>query len=203
MRSIGCERSASSRLAQGAARVIIVAADADGDIVPVRLDHLHLGRVDHVQVAVEFRQQARAVPPGTRGRCARAGRAGPRAALAGRPRRAASVARPHAGQRLAEAFLIEGLQQIIDGAHLERLECIGVVGGDEHQRGQLLGLQRAREIDAVQRVHLDVEKQQLRPQARIASSAGLAVAVLADHPRSPSASQIRAACAGRPARHRR
>ena len=46
-------------LGQRAARVEVVPAHADDDVIAVRLDHLDLGHIDDVQLAVEFRQQAR------------------------------------------------------------------------------------------------------------------------------------------------
>ena len=54
------------------------------------------------------------------------------------------MARPHARQRLAKTLLIERLEQVVDRAHLERLESVGVVGRDEHQRRQLLRRSSAR-----------------------------------------------------------
>src|SRR5271170_6917522 len=87
------------------------------------------------------------------------------------------MARPHPRQRLAKALLIEGLQQIVHCADLECLQRIGVVGCDEYQRRQLLRRQRAREIDAVQRVHVDVEEQQMR---RLRSNGGKRVGAVAE-----------------------
>ena len=74
-------------LAQGAARVIAVPAHPDDDIVSVRLDHLHLGHVDDVQVAVELREQARALFG--RGRAPRSSCASSPASSAWRSRRRA------------------------------------------------------------------------------------------------------------------
>ena len=90
------------------------------------------------------------------------------------------VPRPHARQGLAEAFLVEGLQEIVHGTDLESLERVSVVGRDEHQRGELLGRERARQIDAVQRVHLNVEKQELRAQLTNGGKCRAAVAEFAD-----------------------
>ena len=168
------------RLAQGAARMIIVATHPYDDVVPVRLDHLHLRDVDHVQATVEFREQPRAIL----GRAARAAlqlceQACQQRLAVRRPAR--QVARAHARQRFAEALLIERLQQVIDGAHLERLQRVCVVGGHEHQGGQFIRGERARQIDAVQRIHLDVEKQQLRPLRSDLRERLGTVAVLADH----------------------
>ncbi len=92
------------------------------------------------------------------------------------------MARPDARQRLAEALLVEGLEQIVHGADLECLERVGVVGGDEYQGRQLLQAPRARaRFDAVQRVHLDVEEQQLRLSRSNGGERGRAVAELAHH----------------------
>ena len=91
------------------------------------------------------------------------------------------MARPHALQGPAKALLIEGLEQVVDRADLECLDRIGVVGGDEHQRRQLRGIQRARKIDAVQGIHLNVEKQQLRRLQSNRRQGGGSVAVFAHH----------------------
>src|SRR6202011_3218163 len=80
-----------------------------------------------------------------------------------------------------EASLVEWLQQVIDGAHLERLERIRVVGRDEYQRRKLAGFQGARKLDAVQRIHLNVEEQQLRLEFANTRERGGAVAILTDH----------------------
>jgi len=93
--------------------------------------------------------------------------------------------RTYPGERLAEALLVERLQQIVHRAHLEGLERVGVIAGHEHDRRQMLRLQRAREVDAVQRVHLNVEEQQLRPLGADFLERGLAVGVLADHREVP------------------
>ncbi len=45
----------------------------------------------------------------------------------------------------------------------------------------MLGLEGAREVDAVQWIHLNVEKQEMRPLGADSRESGLAVGVLADH----------------------
>ena len=133
MRSMGCERSASSACCSGAARVETVFPHADHDIVAIRLDHFHLSGLEHVQTAAEFGQQTR--PLITR----RASIAFQLREQSGQQRLALirsgqCMARPHALQRPAEALLIERLQQVVHGADLERFDCIRIVGGDEDQR---------------------------------------------------------------------
>ena len=91
------------------------------------------------------------------------------------------MARPDPRERLAKALLIEGLQQIIHRADFECLERVRIVGGDENQGRQLRRLQGARQIDAVQRVHLNVEKQDLRFLRSHCRESGGAVAELTDH----------------------
>ena len=72
------------------------------------------------------------------------------------------MARPHALERPSKALLIERLQQVVDRAHLECFDRVGIVSGDEHQRWELRRLQRARKFDTIQGIHLNVEKQKLR-----------------------------------------
>ena len=99
-----------------------------------------------MQPAVEFREQARPLLR-QRARAAlelREQSGEQRLALV---RAALRLPRAHPRECLAEALLIERLQQVIDRADLERLERIGVVSGHEHQRRQLLGLSaRARSM---------------------------------------------------------
>ena len=91
------------------------------------------------------------------------------------------MARPDAGQHLAESLLVKGLEQIIHGADLEGFERVGVVGGDEYQGRQVLRFQSTRQLDAVQRIHLDVEKQKLRFRQANGGERGLTVGEFADH----------------------
>ncbi len=109
MRSMGCERSADFRLLQGAARVEVLLADSNDDVVAVRFDHLHLRHVEHMEMAAEFGEQARLFLAGTA--CAAF-------ELREQPRQqglpfvgaGTQMARPDPRERLAETFLIERLQ---------------------------------------------------------------------------------------------
>jgi hypothetical protein len=89
--------------------------------------------------------------------------------------------RPHPRQGLAEALLIEGLQEVVHRADLEGLERVGIVSRDEHDRRELIRRERPRQINTVQRVHLNVEKQQLRPLRAHGGERGGTVAELAHH----------------------
>ena len=62
--------------------------------------------------------------------------------------------------RLVEAPLLDGLQQVVDRVHLERLDGVLVVGGDEdHPRRRRRVLeQQVRHFEAGEPRHLDVEK---------------------------------------------
>src|SRR4029077_1010217 len=62
----------------------------------------------------------------------------------------------------------------------ESLEGVGVVGRDEHQGRKGGGVQGACQIDAVQRVHLYIQKEQLRLQRPNCAERRCAVAELAD-----------------------
>ncbi len=133
-----------------------------------------------MQLSVEFREQAR---PLLRQRARAALELGEqsgeqRLALV---RAVLDMLRAYPCEGLAESVLIERLQKVIDRADLESFQRIGVVSGHEYQRRQMLGFERAGEVDAVQRVHLNVEKQELRPLVTDFLEGGLAVAVLADH----------------------
>ena len=158
----------------------IFLADSNHDIVAVRFDHFDLRDVEYVQMAAQFGQQPRLFLAGAA--CAalelrqQASQQGLTFVGAG-----IQMTRPDSRERLAKALLVERLQQIIHRAHFERLERVGVVGCDENQGGQLRRLQGARQVDAIQRIHLNVQKQQLRfLQSNGRESRG-AVAELAHH----------------------
>ena len=65
-------------------------------------------------------------------------------------------------QRLAQARLLDRLQQVVDGVHLERAHRVLVVGGDERDQRQLALLQHPHDADAVELRHLQVEQRQIR-----------------------------------------
>ena len=65
----------------------------------------------------------------------------------------------HAGQRLTQALEPDRLDEVVGGRHLERLERVLAVGGDEdHGRGSLGDGQRFREVQPAEAGHLDVEE---------------------------------------------
>ena len=59
MRSMGCERSATSACCRVLRAWKVVLADPNDDIVAVRLDHFDLRRIENMQMAAELREQAR------------------------------------------------------------------------------------------------------------------------------------------------
>ena len=114
------------------------------------------------------------------------------------------VAAAHARHGRLEARIVEGLEQVVDRAHLERLERVVVVGGDEHDQRQRLRVERARQCHAGHRVHLDVEEQQLRRLAPDRLEGRARVAVLPDHVEVGLAlAALAHACGVPPARRRR
>ncbi len=158
----------------------VVLAHADGHVIPVRLDHLHLRRLEHMQMSAEFGQQAR--PFFARGACALELReqAGEQClTLFGI---GLGMSRPDARQRAAKPFLIERLEQVIDGADLEGFEGIGVISGHEDQGGQLRRFEGTRNFNAVQGIHLDVEEDELGLLRADCFKRGGAVAIFSDHP---------------------
>ena len=160
MRSMGWERMASFRLRQRAAGVVRVAPHADGHIVPVRLDGLDPRGVEHMQMSVEFCKQPR---PLLGYRTCTALELGEQTRQQGLPLVGAArcMPRPHAVQCLAEPLVIERLQQVVHGGNFECRQGVGVVRGDEDQRWKIFRPKRTRDVDAVHRVHLNVEEQQL------------------------------------------
>ncbi len=88
--------------------------------------------------------------------------------------------RPHAREGLAEAILVERLEQVIDCIEFKGLNRVAVVGRHEHDRRQGGRIERARQFDAIEGIHLDVEKQQLRLTDPDRRDRALAVAVFAD-----------------------
>ena len=67
----------------------------------------------------------------------------------------------YARQRRGEARLVDGLQQVVDGARLERLDGVLIVGGDEHHQRQRFLRQLRQHLEAGHARHLDVEEYQV------------------------------------------
>ena len=77
---------------------------------------------------------------------------------------AAAEALAHAGQRLAQTFGADRLQQVVDRVHLECADRVLVVGGREDHRH--VAADQVEHLEAVELRHLDVEEQQVGRQLR-------------------------------------
>jgi hypothetical protein len=67
--------------------------------------------------------------------------------------------------RLGEALLLDGLQDVIDRMHLEGLDRVLVVGRDEYDRRRVLHIGEARyDLEAIEPRHLDIEEHDVGPQ---------------------------------------
>lgn len=64
-----------------------------------------------------------------------------------------------AGEHLGEALVIERLEQVVERVHLEGLEGIGVVRGDEDDGGGEGGAHLAQHLEAVHARHLHVQEE--------------------------------------------
>ena len=64
-------------------------------------------------------------------------------------------------QRLLETIAAERLQQVVDRVHLEGLQRVLVVGGDEHDRRHPIGADLLDDAKAVAHRHLHVEEHQI------------------------------------------
>jgi hypothetical protein len=69
---------------------------------------------------------------------------------------------PYARERLAKTLVVEGFEEIVDRTHFKRLERVMVVGGDENDERQGLGIERSSQRHPIHRVDLDIEEQQMR-----------------------------------------
>src|SRR5438045_3559558 len=181
-------------LLQGAARVVGLAADDEANIITVGLDHLDLRHVQHVHAAAGLGQHPR-LSLG----------AYPRAALElldeGRERAVPIagtvriVTAAHTRKRSPEARLVEGLQEVVDRAHLEGLQRVLIVGRDEHDEREGLPVERARQREPRHRVHLDVEEQHVRrtrtPNCTVRRSRTLASPTPTRPPSLPGATVLR------------
>ena len=70
----------------------------------------------------------------------------------------------HPCQRLLQPPHVDGLEQVVDGVDLERLERVLVEGGDEHDHRRIgIALEQAAgDLEAAQARHLDVEEDEVR-----------------------------------------
>src|SRR5205823_2729433 len=90
------------------------------------------------------------------------------------------VTAAHTRKRGPEARLVEGLQEVVDRAHLEGFQRVLIVGRDEHDEREGLPVERARQREPRHRVHLDVEEQHVRRARTDRLEGGARIAVLAD-----------------------
>ena len=67
----------------------------------------------------------------------------------------------HARQGCLEAHVIDGLEQVVDGARLEGLDGVLVIGGYEHQHRQRLLRQVREHLEPGHARHLDVQEHQV------------------------------------------
>src|SRR5215470_12223609 len=65
-------------------------------------------------------------------------------------------------ERLAKAFVTEGLQQVIQRVDGERPDRILIKSRDENDRRQMRGVERGQRLKAVELRHLNIEKDQIR-----------------------------------------
>src|SRR5262245_1737613 len=83
-------------------------------------------------------------------------------------------------ERGAEAISVERLEQVIQGMHLERLEGIAIVGGDEDHDWHGRVRQAGENAEAVQERHLHVEEHEVGLESPQFGERLLAVAALAE-----------------------
>ena len=67
-----------------------------------------------------------------------------------------------AGERLAQAPLVDRFEQVIDRVHLERTHRVLVKGGHERDQRQVALLQHAHDTDSIELRHLQVEQREIR-----------------------------------------
>ena len=65
--------------------------------------------------------------------------------------------------RLTKPRAIDRLQQIVDGVHLERLNRVLVVGGDERDEREPILPDQTDDAQAVDFRHLQIEQREIRP----------------------------------------
>jgi hypothetical protein len=69
--------------------------------------------------------------------------------------------RPSATERDSKTVLVEGLEQVVHGVHIERANRVLVVGGHEHDDGQRFSLERLQHAEPIELRHLDIEKHEI------------------------------------------
>ncbi len=67
-------------------------------------------------------------------------------------------------QRLVQPRVVDGFEQIVDGARRERIERVLIVGGDEYRQRHHRCGHRAQQSETIDTGHLHVEEHQVRPQ---------------------------------------
>lgn len=88
--------------------------------------------------------------------------------------------RARAGQRIAEAIAIEGLQKIIDRMDVERAERVAVERGHEDHERHAIGSDRVDHVEPRAARHLHVEEDQARAELLDRGDRGAAVGALLD-----------------------
>src|SRR5215207_2405067 len=171
------------------AQQVCAAPDVELDVVVVGLDPFHVGRVDEDDAATyldhEARQVAALFARSDGGRRLVLGARAPAQegaeALGQSPRLAQLDLRLGARERLPEPLVGERLQEVVERVHLERLERVGVVGGDEDDGRDALQLDPREHAEAVHAGHLDVEEEEVGRPALDALDGLRAAAALAGH----------------------
>src|SRR6202044_492908 len=79
---------------------------------------------------------------------------------------------------MLESLALDGLEQVIDGAMIECADCILIVGCGEHNMSART--RRTRNLESRQTWHANIEKCDLRLQARQCLERGEAVLALCD-----------------------
>jgi hypothetical protein len=126
------------KLLHAEAQQVRAAADVELDVVVVGLDPVNVRGVDEDDPAAGLHHEAREVAALSGGRRSRrlffsarvAAQEGAKA-LGQSPRLFHLDVRLGARERLPEPVVVERLQEVVERVHLERLERVGVVGGDE------------------------------------------------------------------------
>jgi hypothetical protein len=160
---------------QRLAQQVVLLADVQADVVARGLDPVDVLDADEVDAPAGFDHQAL-------GAGAAAGGAPeqlPEALAQGRGAPLPDL-RLGALQGGGEAAFVERLEQVIQGVHLERLQRVAVVGGDEDDRGRHRVAQGLQDAEAVQAGHLHVQEHQVGAQLPQGAEGLLAVAAFAE-----------------------
>src|ERR1044071_7186178 len=180
----GLRVEALLKLLHAQAEQVRLAADVELDVVVVGLDPVHVRRVDEDDAAARLDHEARQVAAllsrrGDRGLFVRAAPEEGAQALGQTLRLAQLDVRLRARERLAEPLVGEGLEQVVERVHLERLERVGVVGGDEDDGRDSFQLYLREHVEAVHAGHLYVEEEEVgRPSADLRDGLRAAAALV-------------------------